>query len=362
MTEMLSRGAIAPAAPFVDAVDDVLTCVAIEDVTHDVRSFTFELPGRAQLYFLPGQYLTFTFPMPGPVAGEAVERCYTISSPPSRAASVTITVKRVPGGPVSNWLHDEFRVGDRVCASGPFGEFSTAHHPAAKYVFFSAGSGITPLMSMTRTLLESAVPTDVVFVHSARTPADIIFRDELDRIGARPDMSVAVICEGDAPGAEWHGPRGRLSLPLLRTLVPDLCEREAFTCGPPPYMAAVRGLLDAAGLDPTVRHEESFTIGALPPAVEGAGEETGRRFRVEFRRSGRVLECDGGTTLLDGALDAGLTLPSSCGEGVCGTCKLTLLSGRVDMRHAGGIRPREIAQDKILICCSTPLDDVVVDA
>lgn len=83
---------------------------------------------------------------------------------------------------------------------------------------------------------------------------------------------------------------------------------------------------------------------------------------MEFRRSGRVIECAADTTLLDGALAAGIALPSSCEEGVCGTCKLQLLCGSVDMRHGGGIRPREIAEDKILPCCSTPLDDIVLDA
>ncbi|MGH3495213.1 MAG: flavin reductase family protein, partial [Sciscionella sp.] len=239
--------------------------------------------------------------------------------------------------------------------------FSTVRHQAPKYVFFSAGSGITPLMSMTRALYESTAPTDVVFVHSARTPADIIFREELDTIGERIDMSVVVICEGDSPGERWNRARGRLSSSLLRTIVPDLADREVFTCGPPAYMESVRALLDAEGIDRARRHEESFRLGAPTRAAEET-EPTGRRFRVEFRRSQRVVEYDGATTLLEGALGAGLALPSSCGEGVCGTCKLTLLSGRVDMRHAGGIRPREIAQNKILICCSKPLDDVVIDA
>jgi ferredoxin len=83
---------------------------------------------------------------------------------------------------------------------------------------------------------------------------------------------------------------------------------------------------------------------------------------VELRHSGRVIECTPDTTLLAAAAEAGLSLPSSCQEGMCGTCKTTLVSGRVEMNHAGGIRPREIAQGKILLCCSTPCEDLVLDA
>jgi glycine betaine catabolism B len=92
------------------------------------------------------------------------------------------------------------------------------------------------------------------------------------------------------------------------------------------------------------------------------GPVPGTVFSVEFARSGRTVACQPGTFILDAALRAGLTPPSSCGEGMCGTCKTTLVSGSVDMSHNGGIRPREIAARKILLCCSTPLEDLVIDA
>jgi ferredoxin len=127
-------------------------------------------------------------------------------------------------------------------------------------------------------------------------------------------------------------------------------------------MEAVRGHLDALGADPARCHEESFAFGSTPPAASDPPDEAGTTYRLAFRRSGRAIECAAGTTVLEAAGLAGLTLPSSCGEGMCGTCKLTLLEGRVDMQHAGGIRPREVAQNKILPCCSTPLEDLELDA
>lgn len=359
MTEMLTRRVDAAPPAWVADFSGSLTCVAVTDITHDVKSFTFELPGCASLRFYPGQYLTLSFDIDG-----APERCYTISSAPSQPARPTITVKRTPAGPVSSWLHDRLRVGDTVRACGPFGCFSTATHPCDKYLFLSAGSGVTPLMSMTRDLRDTGEPADVVFVHSARTPDDIIFRQELEDLGARAQAAVTVLCENDSPGEGWSGPRGRLSLPALLTAAPDLLDREIFTCGPPPYMAAVRELLGSVGVDPTRCHEESFVLGGPGQAEtnEVGSDEAATTYQVELRRSGRVIDCDSTTTVLTAVARAGLSPPSSCGEGVCGTCKSTLLSGSVDMRHAGGIRQREIDRDKILICCSTPLDDLVIDA
>lgn len=344
-----------------DGVDQELTCVDVVAVTHDVRSFVLEAPRAAGFGFRPGQYVTVGVEV---APGRLLERCYTISSSPTRPERLTITVKRVPDGPVSGWLHDHLAVGDRLYVRGPLGRFSMVEHPAPKQLFLSAGSGITPLMSMTRAVQDLPGPRNVAFVHSARTPEDIIFREELAAMAAAGDwLGVTTVCEEDSPGETWTGPRGRLSAALLATAVPDLLEREVFTCGPEPYMRAVRGLLEAAGVDPARCHEESFELAGapLPPARPPAGAE-GTGHAVEFRRSGRMVRCDPGSTLLEAALRAGVNLPFSCGEGMCGTCKSTLLQGTVDMQHGGGIRPKEVAADMILVCCSTPLDDVVIDA
>lgn len=364
MTELLSRPGSASGIPFDDvdgAFADDLVCRQVVRVTHDVRSFVLASPAGRRFAFRPGQYVTVS----AVVDGQRVERCYTISSPPTRDDLLEITVKRVEGGPISTWLHDRFGPGDRLHVTGPLGRFSSDEHPAAKYLFLSAGSGITPLMSMTRALHErTGDPLDVAFVHSARSPRDIVFRAELARMAASGrGLRVAAVCETDAADERWIGPRGRLDTVMLQALAPDLHDREVFMCGPAPYMYAVRAILTSLGVDPARCHEESFelgvTTGSAPPAPRTSA--TGTR-TVEFRRSGRTVECDAGSSILEAGLQAGVPLASSCGEGVCGTCKSILLSGRVDMQHGGGIRPREIAQGKILLCCSTPSGNLVVDA
>ena len=348
-------------------VDGELICRAVLPVTRDVRTFVLGPAGPRLFSFQPGQYLAVTTP--------AGSRCYTISSPPTRPHLLAITVKRTPGGPVSGWLHDEFRPGMCISAAGPYGGFSCAAYPARSYLFLSAGSGITPVMSMTRTLADLASDAEITFVHSARTPSDLIFAAELTAMAAAsPRLRLAFVCE-DAP-ADWAGYRGRLSRETLAAIVPDLPAREVFACGPDGYMESVRTMLAEAGLDLRRYHEESFTFerlaterlatepGAAPraPSRTAGDSASGTGFSVEFTRSGRTVACPPGTLVLDAALRAGLTLPSSCGEGVCGTCKSTLVSGSVDMAHNGGIRPREIAANKILLCCSTPLEDLVIDA
>ncbi len=358
MTQLLEP----PAALLLDELDEELVCVAVVPVTHDVSTFVLETP--APLGFRAGQYVTLAVD----VEGRWLERCYTISSPPTRPGQLSVTVKRVPGGPVSSYLHDHLEVGDRVRVAGPLGRFTLEEHPARRHLLLGAGSGITPLMSMTRTLRDLGGEHDVVLVQSVRTPADICFGSELEEQAAgSPGLRAVAVCETDGDGDRWPGEHGRLTLPMLLRLVPDLLDREVFVCGPAGYMAAVREMLAAAGVDPARHHEESFVLAGSGPAAGATGarptaEPATTGFSVEFRRSGRTVVCEPGTTLLGAAAQAGLTLPSSCGEGVCGTCRSTLLEGRVDMRHGGGIRPREIARQQILVCCSTPLEDVVVDA
>jgi ferredoxin-NADP reductase len=341
--------------------DDVLVCRQVRVETHDVKSFIFSGRTPKLFRFEPGQFLTLDLE----IDGQQINRCYTISSAPTRPHLVSITVKRVPGGPVSNWLHDNLKPGAEIRAVGPMGVFSASNHPAPKYLFLSGGSGITPLMSMARTQHDLALNPDIVFVHAARSPTDIIFRAELGLMERNlPGFRVAAICEGDSADERWAGYRGRLSLPMLKLIAPDFESREIFTCGPAPFMAAVRNILGEAGFDMSRYHEESFNFAELDAeTVEEVVEaEAGlQTFKVEFTRSKRVIECDANTFVLDAARRAGMRLPSSCTKGLCGTCKSKLVSGAVDMKHAGGIRQREIDQGQVLICCSKPLGDLVID-
>jgi ferredoxin-NADP reductase len=390
--------------------EESLVCTHVRQETHDVKTFVFRAPSERTFVYEPGQFITIELE----IAGQALNRCYTLSSSPTRPHTLAITVKRVPGGAVSNWLHDHFHVGDSLRALGPAGEFTCARHPATKSLFLSAGSGITPLMSMSRAYHDLGEDQDIVFVHSARTPDDIVFEQEVALIAANQrHFRSAFVCEQRGSRPAWSGVTGYLTLPLLTAIAPDFLEREIFVCGPAPYMKAVRDMLVAARFDARRYHEESFsfdtindlaaqlaaahvgdalsavvggsdvvpTAAELPRATFGLLEsqdlrepavqsgvadavtepETAIRYTVRFDKSRREIDCASDQSVLDAAKKAGVRMPSSCRQGMCGTCKVKLLSGEVAMQHAGGIRQREIDQGMVLLCCSKPKTDLVLD-
>jgi glycine betaine catabolism B len=333
--------------------DDTLVCVATRQETHDVRTFVFRPDQPRLLQFLPGQFMTFELDAIGQ------QRCYTIASPPTRPFRIEVTAKR--SGPASTWLHDHLSPGMRLRVSGPSGDFSFGAEPRGKYLFLAAGSGITPLMSMARATHDLGTDADIILVQSARTEADLLFPGELRAMTARPGFRTASIVERDAPGTRWDGFRGRISAPILAALAPDLLAREVLCCGPAQYMTSVRALLTAAGFDFSRYREESFTFAGGEPEPQPVAASAAEGFKVVFSRSARTIACPPDMTVLAAARAAGLRLPSACQKGVCGTCKSHMTAGKVEMRHGGGIRQREIDAGMVLLCCSTPTSDLVVE-
>lgn len=338
-----------------------LRVVQVRRETHDVKTFVFEPEDPTAWTYLPGQFVTFELT----IDGAPVNRCYTLSSTPTRPERLSITVKRVPGGPVSNWLHDNVKAGDVLSALGPAGEFSCFVKPAASYLFFSGGSGVTPLMSMSRALHDRSSNADIVFVHAARTPADLLFAEELALMAKNmPQFRYAYIVEDRGEHSAWHGYTGRLSPGLLAHLAPDFLSRDVYTCGPAPFMKAVRSQLEAAGYEMARYREESFNFETLMPAATAApeplpaGEPT---HRIRLNKLGDEFDCSAGLTILQAADQADIRMPYSCANGICGTCKTLKISGEVEMNHGAGIRQREIDMGWILPCCSKPRSDVVLD-
>ena len=346
-----------------------LVCTALTPVAHDVLDVTLRAADGGTLPYSPGQYYTFTFPGLGP-GGEGVDRCYSVSSAAAVTGGgveeLTITVKRVPGGPVSAFVHERLRVGDTLRADGPYGVFGSDVRPGAGALYLSAGSGITPFLSMMRTraaLLENgerSLPlwSSVVHVHAAHSPADLVHRAEVMGLSDRHETTVIPVCSADSPAEAWAGVRGRLTAQKLAVLVPDLMEREVLVCGPTAFMEAVVAMVVDLGVPAERIHLESYVFGEKPRVPVQASAWV---FSIEFRGAGRTVSCPAGTTILAAAREAGIAHPSSCAEGVCGTCKATMVSGEVDMDHQGGIRPREVREGKILPCCSVPRTDIVLE-
>jgi len=341
--------------------DETLVCLDVHQETHDVKSFTFASPEGKRFDFDAGQYFLFDFPI-GP---DGESRCYSISSSPHRENAFTVTVKRVPGGKVSNWLHDNLVAGTTVKGQGPLGHFIPPKGQKTKLLLLSGGSGITPVMSITRDLADRYEASDIVFLHAARTPADLIFRNDLSGLAARmKGLRLQFLPETVAGELSWPGLTGRISPEFMKLAVPDIADRVVMCCGPAPFMAAARSITAALGVPSSNYIEESFDAAVIDEPdldLDLEVQPAGKIYQVEFSKQKKTLAVCSDQTVLAAAKKGSIRLPSSCANGVCGTCKSKLVSGSVEMNHNGGIRQREIDAGMFLPCCSKPLSDLVIE-
>lgn len=352
--------------PFNDR-QHLLECIAATEEAPDVMTFVFKSDRDGWFRYLPGQFVTLELPV---TSDEPVMRTYTLSSTPSRPFSVSVTVKAQASSVGTRWMLEQLRPGMRLKAFGPLGDFSFVRHPGERYLFISAGSGITPMMSMTRWFADCAPQTDVAFLSCARRPGDLLFRSELETLAAQmPNLALGFVVEAHRPKDGWHGLRGRIDAAKLALLSPDFMDRTVFCCGPEPFMRGVRGLLAEAGFDMARYHEESFQPAAAPAeeelAIRGGqaeGAEAPASHTVTFTMAGKQADCLPGRTILQTARAAGVRIGAACEGGLCGTCRVMKLSGEVDMQHNGGILDEEIEEGYILACCSRPLGNVQIEA
>ncbi|MCC0177397.1 FHA domain-containing protein [Waterburya agarophytonicola K14] len=239
-------------------------CVQIIDETIDVKTFTFVCEPPVKFNYQPGQFITLSLN----IDGKNVKRSYSISSTPSRPHSIEVTVKRVPAprdepsappGLVSNWLHDNMKVGSQIEINAPMGKFTNFANPSSRLLLISAGSGITPMMSMSRWICDTISNVDIVFLHSARSPEDIIFRQELEMMTARyPKFKLAITVTRPVPGQPWYGYTGRINETILPAISPDYKDRTVYVCGPNPFMEATKELLAKINFPMENYYEESF--------------------------------------------------------------------------------------------------------
>ncbi|MEH6531949.1 MAG: hybrid-cluster NAD(P)-dependent oxidoreductase [Photobacterium frigidiphilum] len=320
-----------------------LTCVEREDIAQDFCTFWLE-PTKEQTLptYQPGQHL----PLQLEINGEYISRRYTLSSSPSRPGRYAISVKRVDDGRVSNWLHDHLAVGDTLVAEKPDGTFHLGAH-TDKLLLLSAGSGITPMLSMLRYLADHNQVHDVVFYHQCSTQNDIPCLDELELLQeAHPHLTVHVVLS--RKDKAWKGLSGRLSAELL-SHIPTLAERQVFVCGPDAFMKEAKSLLLAKALPESQYHQEAFG----PIQIE-----TGEEKSVTISIDGNIFEGNNQKTVLEQAENAGLKMANSCRAGLCGACKVTLASGEVEQPDVPALFSGEKEEGKVLACCCIPKTDI----
>jgi stearoyl-CoA 9-desaturase NADPH oxidoreductase len=305
--------------------------------THDVKTFVLE-PGSAWPGHRAGQYV----PVDVEIDGVRVRRCYSISSAPSRAPA--ITVKRVKGGRVSSFLHDHVRPGFVLGLGAPAGDFVLRTPAPEKLLLLSGGSGATPVMSLLRDLCARRVVGDVVFAHSARSAADVIFRRELDSLAARyAGLRLVFWLDDDSTDG------GPLDEAKLRAKVPDFAARETFLCGPPGMMDAVERIWALAGALDRLRSERFV---APRPAVVESTEGA----LLCLSRSGRTVVAAGGGTLLDQLERAGERPVYGCRMGICQTCRCRKRTGAVEDVLTGAVSSEP--EQEIRLCVSVARSDL----
>lgn len=326
-----------------------LRVVEVIDETPNARSFALLDPNNAPIEFVPGQFLTVEVE----VEGQRLRRAYSLSSRAGEGPA-TITVKRVAGGRVSNYLNDNLRVGDHLRVLGPSGDFgATPSEVAGRLVCIAGGSGITPIMSVVRTWICQG-QGEVHLVYGNRNPSETIFFDELSRLQA--DYKKLHVHHVWEDGGEEGSLAGRLDVANLTAVFTTLGgvggDDLFLVCGPEPMMAAARSYLLDAGIEPTQIREEKFSQPHLRSADAQAHEHALVSIRVG--ETTKTVTVKGGQTLLEAGLDAGLTMPFSCAMGGCGACRVRVVEGVVTAEEPNCLTPEERAGGYTLACVGRP--------
>src|SRR6478609_10072770 len=318
--------------------------IEVRRETEDSATLVIKPGWGFSLDYEPGQYVGIGLL----VDGRWRWRSYSLTSTPLRggqdkrgARTITITVKAMPEGFLSTHLVGGVEPGTIVRLAAPQGNFVMPDPAPASVLFLTAGSGITPVMSMLRTLVRRAQLGDVMHMHSAPTEADVLFAEELSQLASRH--------QGYRLQLRATRSQGRLDLARLDEAVPDWRERQTWACGPEPMLEAAQRTWAAAGIADRL-HLERFAVSRR--AVHGSGGT------VEFARAGKKATVDAATSLMDAGEAAGVQMPFGCRMGICQSCVVGLLEGHVrDLRTGAEHEPGS----RIQTCISAASGDCVLD-
>jgi len=287
--------------------------------THDTKSYFFQTALPLNTY-KAGAHINIQFN----ANGKQVDRTYTLSSSPTlsfkteESNEFSITVKRVKEGLASNWLFENLNEGDEILVSQAQGQFVLPYQPAGKLLFLSAGSGVTPMMSMLRYLSMTGNKSDIVFLNYSQSKADIIFHKELKQLTKhRSNMSSIFVLE--KTNNEKH--KGRINQHQLSELVPDILEREIYLCGPQPFMKATSTILNEINFKPSKLHLENFSADVSAAGLFGYSAE------LNFASLEKAIQSSPSKTILEEAEAAGLNPAAACRTGICKTCRCKKTSG-----------------------------------
>jgi ring-1,2-phenylacetyl-CoA epoxidase subunit PaaE len=360
-----------------------LNVVELTQETSDAVTIHFERPDRQPVACEPGQFLTLILPC-GP-DGKKERRAYSLCSTPSEAPRLAVTVKRVPGGLMSNYLLDTVRVGQQMEVMAPIGNFTLKPAPnsARSFVLVGAGSGITPLMSMLKAVLREEPKSYVLLIYGNRNEESVIFREQLRQLEQQYATRLQVehvYSQPNGPVAA-HQHTGRLNRTMLLRILEQRHQfpaeqAEYYLCGPEGLMTEAKAALELLGVPASRVRRESF-VAAADTAEATAAQPNGhgdvstaeddgkivtRTVTINYGGSEYQIAVEPNQTILEAALDQDIDLPYSCQAGLCTACRGKCLSGKVHLDEREGLSDREISQGYVLTCVGHPLtSDVVIE-
>ncbi|MFF1573253.1 1,2-phenylacetyl-CoA epoxidase subunit PaaE [Leifsonia sp. NPDC058292] len=349
-----------------------LSVAEVRPLTAASVEVTFAVPDslRGEYAYLPGQHVALR----ATVGDRELRRSYSICRPPT-PGSISVAIKRDLGGAFSTWATSELRAGDRIDVMSPQGTFTIdlgaldGKHVAG----IAAGSGITPLMALAHSILDSSATSRFTLVYTNRTAVDVMFLDELsdlkDRYPARLALHHVLSREQrSAPLLSGRIDEERLRR-MLDVLIPPATVDEWFLCGPFELVQLCRDVLESQEVPRERVHFELFTTGEPGeitgdrgrPVLARAGDKT---VEIEFSLDGQTstvtTPVDANESVLNAALRVRPDVPFACAGGVCGTCRARLVSGDVRMTENYALEPDELERGYVLTCQSHPLTDRVV--
>jgi ring-1,2-phenylacetyl-CoA epoxidase subunit PaaE len=339
-----------------------LPVAALRRTTSDAVIVTFDVPASFRS-FRPGQYLTLR----ATVDGRDVRRCYSICSGLGDG-TIQVAIKHLPGGVFSTWAKTMLREGDTVQVMRPEGRFGEAIDPSASPVIaaFAAGSGITPILSIMKTVLTRGSGSRFFLFYGNRTTRDIMFRDDIEDLKDRYMTRLSVFHVLSRERQELDILNGHLDpekIPALTRLMP--APDHALICGPQAMIEGLEPALGGAGVAPNRIHVERFTPSSVvvrSPPVTPEGQPAIAIATLIIDGARLNVPMSEGETIVDAALRAGRDPPFSCRAGMCCTCRARLLEGRVEMAVNYSLEPWETEAGYVLTCQARPLTrQVVVD-
>ena len=327
-----------------------LSCLRRVEETPDTATFILARPDRSDYAFVPGQFVSVGVP----IDGRTHWRAYSISSSSTDRDILSITVRRAPGGRVSNWLHDHVGEGSVLEVSPPMGDFVLRSADVTEHVaLFAAGCGITPLMPMVDSLLVNHPATNIHLFHSARDEQNLIFGDRLRQLALRyPSFRYHPFFSRPLAANEHQS--GRLNAASVRERLPRTEALTVFLCGQPAYMNDVAGWLEDEGLSADRIHRESF---AVPLGDTNAAEE---RYSLSIPDFDRQTEIQAGQSLLEVIKRAGLPIDAACRAGVCGACVCRVVEGTTHSDTPSPFPPEAVAAGYVTACTTKATSDLVI--